>query len=158
MSAQLHETLRTIYAERFEKVVGIDAGTEATIASQRAAGLDAWIFQDATGALMDPDNFRHRVFKPLLTAATMRHLRIHDLRHGYASLLIEAGKELHYIQQQLGHHSPAFTLAVYGHLLPRDRRGEVNCLDDPALPAEKTENPNEAAGPQVEECRRRLAI
>ena len=70
---------------------------------------------------------------------------------------ISAPKELHFIQQQLGHHSPAFTLAVYGHLLPRDRRGEVNCLDDPALPAEKAEGPEENAAPQVAERRRRLA-
>jgi hypothetical protein len=36
------------------------------------------------------------------------------------------------VSQQLGHHSPAFTLQVYGHLLPRNRRGEVNRLDRPA--------------------------
>ncbi len=34
-------------------------------------------------------------------------------------LLIEAGEPLTYIQQQLGHHSPGFTLTVCGHLLPR---------------------------------------
>lgn len=45
---------------------------------------------------------------------------------------LAAGKELHYIQQQLGHHSPAFTLAVYGYLLRRDPPGEVNCLDEPS--------------------------
>ena len=28
--------------------------------------------------------------------------------------------------------APAFTLAIYGHLLPRNRRGEVDCLDDGA--------------------------
>src|SRR5262245_34968209 len=60
----------------------------------------------------------------------MRKIRIHDLRHTYASQLIAAGKELHYIQEQLGHHKASFTLTVYGHLLPRDRRGEVDCLDD----------------------------
>jgi hypothetical protein len=46
--------------------------------------------------------------------------------------MIAARKELHFIQQQLGHHSPEFTLSLYGHLLPRDRRDEVNCLDDDA--------------------------
>jgi len=130
MSAQLLETLRAIYDERFEKVVGITPGTHATLASQRAAGLGEWVFPNDCGNIMDPDKFRRTTFADLLTAAKMRHIRIHDLRHTYASLLIQACKELHYIQQQLGHHSPAFTLAVYGHLLPRDRRGEVNCLDD----------------------------
>ena len=130
MSSQLQETLHALFVERFEKVVAIDANTQATLGSQRVVALTEWIFPDATGEVMDPDNFRHRIFKELLVAAKLRHIRIHDMRHTYASLLIEAGKELHYIQQQLGHHSPAFTLSVYGHLLPRDRRGEVNCLDD----------------------------
>jgi hypothetical protein len=33
---------------------------------------------------------------------------------------------------KLGHHSPAFTLAVYGHLLPRGTRRAVDRLDDTA--------------------------
>ena len=45
-------------------------------------------------------------------------------------MLIEAGEPLTYVQQQLGHHSPAFTLRVYGHLLPRGTRRAVDALDD----------------------------
>ena len=70
-------------------------------------------------------------------------MRIHDLRHTYASLLLQAGVELLYVSQQLGHHSPGFTLSQYGHLLPKDRRGEVNRLDQAATvrnPAATTEN------------------
>jgi integrase len=130
MSVQLQETLRTLYAERFETVVGFSADDEAAVEEARASAAHQWVFPDTVGGILDGDAFRARVFGPLLTAAKLRHIRIHDLRHTYASLLIAAGKELHYIQQQLGHHSPAFTLSVYGHLLPRDRRGEVNCLDD----------------------------
>ena len=66
-----------------------------------------------------PSGSCHRVWAPLLEAAKLHKVRIHDLRHTYASLMIDAGKALHFVQQQLGHHSPAFTLAVYGHLLPR---------------------------------------
>ena len=72
----------------------------------------------------------------------MRHVRIHDLRHTYASLLIEAGKELQYVQQRLGYHSAAFTLSVYGHLLPRERRGEVNCRDDEPAPIRTRRRPD----------------
>jgi hypothetical protein len=88
----------------------------------------------------------------------MRKIRIHDLRHTYASLLIEARKELHYIQEQLGRHSPSFTLTVYGHLLPRDRRGEVDCLDDepasirkPGASAEMNAKAEENETPQPSE-------
>ena len=90
------------------------------------------MFPDSHGGILDEYNLRHRVWAPLLAAAGMRHVRLHDLRHTCVSHLIGKGVELQYVQQQLGHHSPAFTLTVYGHLLPKDRRGLVNPLDEPA--------------------------
>jgi integrase len=115
------------------------------------AGIaDAWLFPDATGDLMDGDNFRSRTWEPLRTAAEMRKVRIHDLRHtyAYASQFLQAGVELLYVSQQLGHHSPAFTLAQYAHLLPKrsPRRGESprpprnpDASDDPATLDAETE-------------------
>lgn len=44
-------------------------------------------------------------------------IRFHDLRHTYASLLIEQGENIKYIQTQLGHSSPMVTLNVYAHLM-----------------------------------------
>lgn len=44
-------------------------------------------------------------------------MRFHDLRHTYASLLIEQGENIKYIQAQLGHSSPTVTLDVYAHLM-----------------------------------------
>jgi integrase len=55
----------------------------------------------------------------------------HTLRHTCASLLIESGMNVPRLQRWIGHHSPAFTLEVYGHLLdgdlgpPLDLRAEV---------------------------------
>jgi hypothetical protein len=45
-------------------------------------------------------------------------------------LLIQAGEPLTYVQQQLGHHSAAFTLTVYGHFIPRADHRPVDTLDD----------------------------
>jgi integrase len=126
LSAQLKATLREQYEERFGRVVALDGQAEA---ERRGARLEALIFPSEIGGHIDEHNLRRRVWLPLLAAAELRHSRIHDLRHGYASLLIEAGAELQYVQGQLGHHSAAFTLRVYGHLLPRDRRGYVDRLD-----------------------------
>ena len=130
MSAQLRDMLHRRCAERFDGVVAIDAEAQAALEIERASALDAWVFPDSTGGLIDGDNFRSRVWEPLIKVSKLSHHVIKDLRHTYASLLLEAGREIHYVQEQLGHHSPAFTLAVYGHLLPRNRRGEVDCLDD----------------------------
>ncbi|MGE0521359.1 MAG: site-specific integrase [Candidatus Binatia bacterium] len=128
MSAQLQRVLRATYEDRFARAVAIDAIAQAALEVERAAALDAWVFPDDAGGLIDESNFRHRIWQPPLTAAELRHIRLHDLQHTCASLLIAGGAELQYVQQQLGHHSPAFTLTVYGHLLPKDRRGVVDQL------------------------------
>jgi integrase len=90
------------------------------------------VFSDHHGGSIQDDTFRQRVWAPLLKRAELRYRKPHTLRHTYASMLIEAGEPLTYIQQQLGHHSPAFTLKVYGHLLPRVGRRGVDVLDDSA--------------------------
>jgi integrase len=61
-----------------------------------------------------------------LKAAKLPMIRFHDLRHTYASLLIEQGENIKYIQNQLGHSSPMVTLNVYTHLM-KDSNQEAVC-------------------------------
>ena len=53
-------------------------------------------------------------------AAGVPHVTWHTLRHTCGSLLFRNGANAKQVQHWLGHHSPAFTLAVYVHLLPED--------------------------------------
>jgi len=55
-------------------------------------------------------------------------LRI-GIRHTYASLFIENGASLAYIQAQMGHSSIQTTVDVYGHLVPGANSHEVDKLD-----------------------------
>lgn len=48
----------------------------------------------------------------------MRRIRLHDLRHTYASILLKAGVPVKVVSERLGHSSPAFTMTVYQHVLP----------------------------------------
>jgi integrase len=75
------------------------------------------VFPNEKGNPMNHSNLHNRYFVPALKAAGLPRIRFHDLRHTYASLLIEQGENAKYIQAQLGHSSPMFTLAVYGHLI-----------------------------------------
>lgn len=70
------------------------------------------VFSTSEGKPIRDDAFRRDVWARILRRATLRYRTPHALRHSSASLLIEAGEPLTYIQQQLGHHSRAFTLAV----------------------------------------------
>jgi hypothetical protein len=60
----------------------------------------------------------------------LRHIRIHDLRHTFASLLLQQGESVVYVKEQLGHSSIQITVDTYGHLIPGANRGAVNRLDD----------------------------
>jgi integrase len=81
------------------------------------------------GGRVDGDNLRRRIFQPLLTAATVPDVRLHDLRHTFASLLIQNGESLAYVRDQLGHSSIQVTVDVYGHLVPGANRAAVDRLD-----------------------------
>jgi integrase len=54
----------------------------------------------------------------------------HKLRHTYASILIAIGKDPAYVMNQLGHHSPNFTMRVYTHLMRRSdpERAQLKAL------------------------------
>jgi len=56
-------------------------------------------------------------FRSILKAINLPKIRIHDLRHCYASLLLQQGESIKYIQTQLGHSTPNTTLNVYAHLM-----------------------------------------
>lgn len=56
-------------------------------------------------------------FKPALRKAKLPDIRFHDLRHGFASLLIAQGEHPKLISEQLGHSSVKITMDRYGHLM-----------------------------------------
>jgi integrase len=100
------------------------------------------------------DHWRRLVWTPILRRAGLRYRKPHTLRHTYASLLLERRESLHYVQQQLGHHSPAFTLTVYGHLIPREGARAVDALDLPPVMHESARQPqaSELTPQLAEEC------
>ena len=69
------------------------------------------------------------MFYRLLEKAELRRIRLHDLRQTYASLLIQQGESLAYVQEQLGHSSIQVTVDTYGHLIPGANRAAVDRLD-----------------------------
>ena len=66
----------------------------------------------------------------------VRRIRLHDLRHTYATLLLERGIALPAVSRYLGHSSEAVTVMLYGHVTPRSPRDTRAALDQIAKPAE----------------------
>jgi integrase len=67
-----------------------------------------------------------------------RPIRIHDLRHTYATLRIAKGDNIMDVSKQLGHHRVAFTLDQYGHWMPGEHKSQVDELDNLHLSAPHT--------------------
>ena len=66
---------------------------------------------------MNHNNMVNRYFLPALKSAGIEQIRFRDLRHTYASLLIKQGKNIKYIQIQLGHPTATATPNVYAYLM-----------------------------------------
>lgn len=76
---------------------------------------DEVVFTTVTGALIRTRNFR-RIWTKATKAAGLTGLRVHDLRHTHAAILISAGRPMMAISRRLGHSSVAVTDVIYGHL------------------------------------------
>ena len=63
-----------------------------------------------------------RNFKKLVRRVGKSHIRLHDLRHFHASLLLKAGVHLKVVQERLGHSSIAITADTYSHVAPSLQR------------------------------------
>jgi integrase len=80
---------------------------------------EALVFTSPKGSPLRLSNFRRRVWWPGLEQAGLPHeLRIHDLRHTCATMLIGRGVHPKAIQHRLGHANIDITMNRYGHLLP----------------------------------------
>jgi integrase len=78
------------------------------------------VFASAVGGHMNAANLARRALKPAAETAGVGWASWHTLRHTCATRLFRAGLNAKQVQVWMGHHSPAFTLAVYVHLLSDD--------------------------------------
>jgi hypothetical protein len=90
-----------------------------------SAGDDLPVFTTPAGAALHPHAFS-QAFGRLVKNAKVPRIRLHDLRHTHAMLLLKAGVPLKVVSERLGHSTPAFTMVVYQHVLPGMQRDAAN--------------------------------
>jgi integrase len=91
----------------------------------RESGL---VFASAVGTALDDRNVR-KSFAAVLAAAKLPHMRIHDLRHTCATLLLAQGVHPRVVMELLGHSQIALTLDTYTHVLPSVRKEAAQQMD-----------------------------
>ena len=78
---------------------------------------DDFVFTRPDGKPIHPDFFSQS-WARLVRESGLRRIRLHDLRHTHASILLKEGIVPKVVSERLGHSSPAFTMTVYQHVLP----------------------------------------
>lgn len=95
------------------------------------SGPDDLVFAMDDGTPWSVSNLRRQAIEPAASEAGVPWAGFHTLRHTCATRLFAAGRNAVQVQRWLGHHSPAFTLATYVHLLNDDLGGPLE-LPDPS--------------------------
>lgn len=109
--------------------ISLDAGTVAALRAHRkqqmadrlAAG-SSWVESDKVfcaedGSPLDPNDVSD-MFEDLTIEAGLPPIRLHDLRHGAASLMLAAGVDMKVVQETLGHSNIALTANTYTSTYP----------------------------------------
>jgi integrase len=87
----------------------------------------ALVFCDELGAPIRPDWFS-REFRRLLRRAGLPEIRLHDIRHTYATLALKAGMHPKVVSERLGHATVGITLDLYSHVTPSIARDAADVV------------------------------
>ncbi|GEM_PF-69372 len=116
-----------------ERDVALDKGTATVVKAHRIAQVadrlawgTAWVdsgrvFTREDGSELHPASVT-ALFAELVEAAGLPPIRLHDLRHGAATLALAAGVDMKVVQEMLGHSSSAITKDTYTSVLPEVAR------------------------------------
>lgn len=122
--AQVDDELDSTKSEDSERIIKIDEGTAAVLRTWRKAQLaermawaGAWtgsgrVFTREDGTQLRPGGVSEH-FGTVLSRLGLPPVRLHDLRHGAATMLLAAGQPPKVISETLGHSTVAFTMDVY---------------------------------------------
>jgi integrase len=111
------------------RTIALDPDTVTVLRAHRrrqmieraAAGADwvdsGYVFTTPTGQPLGPEVLP-KVLREVTTASGLPPIRLHDLRHGAASLMLAAGADLKVVQDVLGHSSIVLTADTYTSILP----------------------------------------
>lgn len=86
------------------------------------------VFCNDFGGYLDGDAV-YQSFLRLLKRTGITKVRLHDLRHTYATTALASGVDIKTVQDSLGHHEASFTLGTYGHTTDKMKKDAANKMD-----------------------------
>lgn len=114
-------------------VAALRAHRLAWIARKLAAPPELWRDHDlvictAIGSPINPNNVQ-RNFERIVAAAGLPRIRVHDLRHSHATLLLAEGIPVHVVSRRLGHAKTSITVDTYAHVMAGQDEAAVAAFD-----------------------------
>ncbi len=99
---------------------------------------DPWkvelVFPNDQGGMYSPNAKLEAVLQAGLRRAGLARIRVHDLRHAFASFFVMAGGDIFTLQRILGHSTPQLVSDTYGHLSPTHLVNQSDRVSFPAPP------------------------
>jgi len=120
-------TVRSGKTERSQRTIGLPALAREALERERANG-SPYVFTGDAGAALNRCILSKR-WNALRVEAGFPSLRLHDLRHTAATLLLGAGVPVTDVSAMLGHASAAITLRVYAHVIPGGQERTAAAMD-----------------------------
>jgi integrase len=93
------------------------------------------VFTTQLGTPIHPRN-DYRSFQTLISKASLRRVRLHDLRHTAASLMLAQGVAPRVVMEILGHSQISVTMNTYTHVDPELNRAATDLLQEALWPAQ----------------------
>lgn len=91
--------------------------------------IGAPVFCNSEGGFVHRSNLRNRSWLPIIKKAGVPRIRLHDLRHSFATMLLEKGVHPKIAATVLGHSTTRTTLETYSHVLPGVDRVAADAVD-----------------------------
>ncbi len=112
------------------RLVALDTTTNAVLADhlQHRAG-PVWVFPGEGDGPLNPASFS-TTFDRLAARAGVPRIRLHDLRHTYATIALRAGVHPAIVSERLGHSSIGVTIDLYSHAVPGLQREAAGVIGD----------------------------
>ncbi len=88
-----------------------------------------YVFVTRSGRPIEPRAL-YRTFTGLAAKAGLRTVRLHDARHGFATLMADAGVEPRLLMELMGHSEIGITMNVYTHVVEKSKREAIKIMDE----------------------------
>ncbi|MFX1476418.1 MAG: tyrosine-type recombinase/integrase [Promethearchaeota archaeon] len=87
------------------------------------------VFSHPGGRPIRPDNVT-RALNTVVRSLGLKGVRLHDLRHAHATILLKEGVHPKVVQERLGHSSVSTTLDIYSHVVPSLQQAAARKIDE----------------------------